>query len=162
MRANSPVVVGRDEEIGLLSSALDAARRRSGRALFLVGEAGIGKSRLVGECAYRAYGLGMPVLRGRAGSTGLVVPFRPLVEALSSHFRAAGTPTDPELTPYHPALARLVPEWRSGAAAGYTETVVELAEALLRLLSVLGRESGCVMLLEDLHDCDTETVAVVE
>ncbi|MFJ9059018.1 AAA family ATPase [Streptomyces sp. NPDC102409] len=162
MRANSPVVVGRDEEIGLLSSALDAARRRSGRALFLVGEAGIGKSRLVGECAYRAYGLGMPVLRGRAGSTGLIVPFRPLMEALSSHFRSAGTPTDPELAPYHPALARLVPEWRSGMSAGYTETVVELAEALLRLLSVLGRDTGCVVLLEDLHDCDTETVAVVE
>ncbi|MET9810003.1 helix-turn-helix transcriptional regulator [Streptomyces halstedii] len=162
MRATSPVIVGRDDEIVLLGSALDAARRRSGRALFLLGEAGIGKSRLGGECAYRAYGLGMPVLRGRAGSTGLVVPFRPLVEALSSHFRAAGTPTDPELTPYHPALARLVPEWRGSASPGYTETVVELAEALLRLLSVLGRDTGCVMLLEDLHDCDTETLAVVE
>ncbi|RPK64572.1 Bacterial regulatory protein, LuxR family [Streptomyces sp. ADI96-02] len=162
MRATSPVIVGRDEEIGLLSSALDAVRRRSGRALFLLGEAGVGKSRLVGECAYRAYGLGMPVLRGRATSTGLVVPFRPLVEALSSRFRAAGTPTDPELTPYHPALARLVPEWRKDASPGYPETVVELAEALLRLLSVLGREAGCAILLEDLHDCDTETVAVVE
>ncbi|MYW28047.1 AAA family ATPase, partial [Streptomyces sp. SID2119] len=162
MRATSPVIVGRDEEIGLLSSALDAVQRRSGRALFFVGEAGIGKSRLVGEAAYRAYGLGMPVLRGRATSTGLVVPFRPLVEALSSRFRAAGTPTDPELAPYHPALARLVPEWRQEASPGYPETVVELAEALLRLLSVLGRESGCAILLEDLHDSDTETVAVVE
>ncbi|CAM5737371.1 AAA family ATPase OS=Streptomyces microflavus OX=1919 GN=G3I39_17790 PE=4 SV=1 [Streptomyces microflavus] len=152
MRATSPVIVGRDEEIGLLSSALDAVQRRSGRALFFLGEAGIGKSRLVGECAYRAYGLGMPVLRGRATSTGLVVPFRPLVEALSSRFRAAGTPTDPELAPYHPALARLVPEWRQEASPGYPETVVELAEALLRLLSVLGRESGCAILLEDLHD----------
>ncbi|MFH9298731.1 AAA family ATPase [Streptomyces sp. NPDC017520] len=162
MRATSPVIVGRDEEIGLLSSALDAVRRRSGRALFLLGEAGIGKSRLVGECAYRAYGLGMPVLRGRATSTGLVVPFRPLAEALASRFRAAGTPTDPELAPYHPALARLVPEWRGDGSPGYPETVVELAEALLRLLSVLGREAGCAILLEDLHDCDTETVAVVE
>ncbi|MFD7125193.1 MULTISPECIES: AAA family ATPase [Streptomyces] len=162
MRATSPVIVGRDEEIGLLSSALDAVQRRSGRALFLLGEAGIGKSRLVGECAYRAYGLGMPVLRGRATSTGLVVPFRPLAEALASRFRAAGTPTDPELAPYHPALARLVPEWRRGGSPGYPETVVELAEALLRLLSVLGREAGCAILLEDLHDCDTETVAVVE
>lgn len=162
MRATSPVIVGRDEEIGLLSSALDALRRRSGRALFLLGEAGIGKSRLVGECAYRAYGFGMPVLRGRATSTGLVVPFRPLAEALSSRFRAAGTPADPELAPYHPALARLVPEWRRGGSPGYPETVVELAEALLRLLSVLGREAGCTILLEDLHDCDTETVAVVE
>ncbi|MFJ2027947.1 AAA family ATPase [Streptomyces sp. NPDC087897] len=162
MRATSPVIVGRDEEIGLLSSALDAVRRRSGRALFLLGDAGIGKSRLVGECAYRAYGLGMPVLRGRATSTGLVVPFRPLAEALASRFRAAGTPTDPELAPYHPALARLVPEWRRDGPPGYPETVVELAEALLRLLSVLGREAGCAILLEDLHDCDTETIAVVE
>ncbi|MER5629833.1 helix-turn-helix transcriptional regulator [Streptomyces nitrosporeus] len=162
MRATSPVTVGRDDEIGLLTGALDAARRRSGSAVFLLGEAGIGKSRLAGECAYRAYGSGMPVLRGRAGSTGLVVPFRPLVEALSSHVRAAGIPTDPELVPYHPALARLVPELRSGSSSGYTETVVELAEALLRLLSLLGRDRGCVILLEDLHDCDTETLAVVE
>lgn len=49
-----------------------------------------------------------------------------------------------------------------GGLPGYPETVVELAEALLRLLSVLGRESGCAILLEDLHDSDTETVAVVE
>ncbi|MFH8471686.1 helix-turn-helix transcriptional regulator [Streptomyces sp. NPDC018000] len=162
MRATSSVIVGRAAETGLLSNALDTASRRSGRAVFFVGDAGIGKSRLAGECAYRAYERGMPVLRGRATSTGLVVPFRPLIEALSSRFRAAGTPTDPELDPYRPALARLVPEWRQGSSPGYPETVVELAEALLRLLSVLGKEHGCVILLEDLHDSDTETIAVVE
>lgn len=162
MRATSSVIVGRSAETRLLSSALDDASRRSGRAVFFVGDAGIGKSRLVGECAYLAYARDMPVLRGRATSTGLVVPFRPLIEALSSRFRAAGPPTDPELDPYRPALARLVPEWRQGASPGYPETVVELAEALLRLLSVLGKEHGCVILLEDLHDSDTETIAVVE
>ncbi|MER5503233.1 MULTISPECIES: AAA family ATPase [unclassified Streptomyces] len=162
MRATSSVIVGRAAETGLLSDALDTASRCSGRAVFFVGDAGIGKSRLAGECAYRAYERGMPVLRGRATSTGLVVPFRPLIEALSSRFRAAGTPTDPELDPYRPALARLVPEWRQGSSPGYPETVVELAEALLRLLSVLGQERGCVILLEDLHDSDTETIAVVE
>ncbi|MFH9728038.1 AAA family ATPase [Streptomyces sp. NPDC017254] len=163
MRATSSVIVGRDAEIGLLDEALESARRCAGRAVFLVGEAGIGKSRLAGECALRAYDREMPVLRGRATSTGLVVPFRPLVEALSSRFRAAGAPNDPELDPYRPALAGLVPEWRAAAAApGYTISLVELAEALLRLLAVLGRERGCVILLEDLHDSDTETIAVVE
>ncbi|MEU9763256.1 AAA family ATPase [Streptomyces sp. NPDC047987] len=162
MRATSSVIVGRVAETCLLSNALDDASRRSGRAVFFVGDAGIGKSRLVGECAYQAYARDMPVLRGRATSTGLVVPFRPLIEALSSRFRAAGPPTDPELDPYRPALARLVPEWRQGSSPGYPETVVELAEALLRLLSVLGKEHGCVILLEDLHDSDTETIAVVE
>ncbi|MFI9116022.1 helix-turn-helix transcriptional regulator [Streptomyces venezuelae] len=163
MRATSSVIVGRDAEIGILDEALESVRRGAGRAVFLVGEAGIGKSRLAGECALRAYDRDMPVLRGRATSTGLVVPFRPLVEALSSRFRAAGAPDDPELDPYRPALAGLVPEWRAAAAApGYTISLVELAEALLRLLAVLGRERGCVILLEDLHDSDTETIAVVE
>ncbi|MFJ5137647.1 AAA family ATPase [Streptomyces sp. NPDC088707] len=163
MRATSSVIVGRDAEIELLDEALEGARRGAGRAVFLVGEAGIGKSRLAAECALRAYDRDMPVLRGRATSTGLVVPFRPLVEALSSRFRAAGAPDDPELDPYRPALAGLVPEWRAAATApGYAISLVELAEALLRLLAVLGRERGCVVLLEDLHDSDTETIAVVE
>ncbi|MFE2726538.1 AAA family ATPase [Kitasatospora sp. NPDC059327] len=165
MRTTSSITVGRTAELGLLGSALAAARQRSGRAVFLLGEAGIGKSRLAGECAYQAYGTGQPVLRGRGSSTGTVTPFRPLIEALSSRFRAAGPPTDRELDPYRPALARLVPEWRGAAAptAGvYPETVVELAEALLRLLAVLGRDQGCVLLLEDLHDTDAETVAVLE
>ncbi|MFJ3921833.1 helix-turn-helix transcriptional regulator [Streptomyces sp. NPDC090022] len=163
MRATSSVIVGRDAEIRLLDQALESVRKGAGRAVFLVGEAGIGKSRLAGECALRAYDRDMPVLRGRATSTGLVVPFRPLAEALSSRFRAAGVPDDPELHPYRPALAGLVPEWRADTVApGYAISLVELAEALLRLLAVLGRERGCVILLEDLHDSDTETIAVVE
>ncbi|MFF8772290.1 AAA family ATPase [Kitasatospora sp. NPDC015120] len=166
MRTTSSITVGRATELAMLGGALATARQQGGGAVFLLGEAGIGKSRLAGECAYQAYGLGLPVLRGRGSSTGTVTPFRPLIEALSSRFRAAGPPTDPELAPYRPALARLVPEWRDSAAApgagGYPETVVELAEALLRLLAVLGREQGCVLLLEDLHDTDAETVAVLE
>ncbi|MFE7189344.1 AAA family ATPase [Kitasatospora sp. NPDC057541] len=165
MRTTSSITVGRATELAMLGDALATARQQGGGAVFLLGEAGIGKSRLAGECAYQAYGLGLPVLRGRGSSTGTVTPFRPLIEALSSRFRAAGPPTDPELAPYRPALARLVPEWRDPAAAGagvYPESVVELAEALLRLLAVLGRDQGCVLLLEDLHDTDAETVAVLE
>ncbi|MFJ4090865.1 AAA family ATPase [Kitasatospora sp. NPDC089913] len=164
MRTTSSITVGRAAELAVLGGALAAARQRAGGAVFLLGEAGIGKSRLAGECAFHAYGLGLPVLRGRGSSTGTVTPFRPLIEALSSRFRAAGPPTDAELAPYRPALARLVPEWRDAApaAGAYPETVVELAEALLRLLAVLGRDQGCVLLLEDLHDTDAETVAVLE
>ncbi|MFB6592046.1 ATP-binding protein [Streptomyces diastaticus] len=161
MRATSSVIVGRDSESALLAKGLAAAGRSSGGAVFLVGEAGIGKSRLAGQCAFDAYAREVPVLRGRATSTGLVVPYRPLMEALSSRFRAAGTPEEPELEPFRPALSALVPEWRRHGPE-FPASVVELAEALLRLLSVLGRERGCVMVLEDLHDSDTETIAVVE
>ncbi|WP_189925036.1 helix-turn-helix transcriptional regulator [Kitasatospora xanthocidica] len=162
MRTSSPVTVGRTAETSLLRRTLTRLHGDGGRSVFLVGEAGIGKSRLVDDCAGRAVAAGLPVLRGRSSTTGADTPFRPLVEALYSCFHAGGPPGDPELLPYRPALGRLVPEWRSAAGPGYAESVVELAEALLRLLAVVGRRSGCVLALEDLHDADAETVGAVE
>ncbi|MFE0464592.1 AAA family ATPase, partial [Kitasatospora sp. NPDC058965] len=161
MLTTSPVTVGRESEIALLDAALKDLRSSVGRALFLSGEAGIGKSRLAEECARRTTALGLPLLRGRGSSSAVGEPFRPVLEALNSRFRRTGPPQDPELVPYRPALARVVPEWRTGAAPG-PESVIELAEALLRLLAALGRGGGCVLLLEDLHDADCDTVAAVE
>ncbi|MFD8783722.1 AAA family ATPase [Kitasatospora sp. NPDC059599] len=144
MPTTSPVTVGRAAETSLLRRALTRLQDGVGCSVFLVGEGGIGKSRLVDDCADRALAAGLPVLRGRSSTTGADTPFRPLVEALYSCFHAGGPPGDPELIPYRPALARVVPEWRSAAVPGHAESVVELAEALLRLLAVVGRVSGPV------------------
>jgi MoxR-like ATPase len=49
-----PILVGRDEEMELLAGALKAVRAGHGGAVFVLGKAGIGKSRLareVGDCA---------------------------------------------------------------------------------------------------------------
>ncbi|WP_232247965.1 ATP-binding protein [Kitasatospora azatica] len=148
--------------MALVEGLLTSLREGVGHAVFLSGEAGIGKSRLADECARQAVALGLPLLRGRGSPSGAGTPFRPLVEALSSRFRKAGPPDDQELVPYRPALARVVPEWRTAAGPDYPESVIELAEALLRLLAVLGRDAGCVLVLEDLHDADSEMVAVLE
>ncbi|WP_051367031.1 BTAD domain-containing putative transcriptional regulator [Hamadaea tsunoensis] len=149
-------VVGRDAELAALRSAVT----EPGSAVFVVGEPGIGKSRLVAEAARYAEGRGLTVLRGRAAAAG--AQFRPLNEALLSVLRRSGPPDDPQLHAYLPALARLVPEWRVHAAADVDESLVVLAEAVLRLLLVLGRAGGCVLLLEDLHDADADTLAVVD
>ncbi len=162
MHTTSSTTVGRETELALLSGALADLPRHAGRAVFLLGEPGIGKSWLVDQCAGQAAAQGLPLLRGRGRPTGAGTPFRPLAEALSSRFRVDGPPTDAELGPYRPALARLVPEWRHATAPSHPEGVVELAEALLRLLAVLGRDAGCVLVLEDLHDADSETIAVME
>ncbi|MEE1788782.1 AAA family ATPase [Streptomyces sp. SP17BM10] len=162
MRITSPVTIGRQEEISLLERSLTQLRQNTGRTVFLIGEPGIGKSRLVDHCLRQAADRGMPVLRGRGSMTGGGTPFRPILEALSSHFRTTAPPTDAELLPYRSALARVIPEWRSTAAQARTESVVELAEALLRLLAVIGRGTGCVLALEDLHWADSESVAVAE
>ncbi|MDH6115319.1 DNA-binding CsgD family transcriptional regulator [Kitasatospora sp. MAP12-15] len=162
MRTKSPVTVGRESELSLLRGTLKELHQGCGRAVLLSGEAGIGKSRLADECADEAALLGVPLLRGRGSPSAAGTPFRPLIEALNSRFRRTGPPQDAELGPYRSALARAVPQWRTATAPGHPESVIEFAEALLRLLTVLGRDTGCVLALEDLHDADVETVAVVE
>ncbi|WP_405142219.1 AAA family ATPase [Sphaerisporangium sp. NBC_01403] len=163
MRVFSPVLVGRDDELELIGDRLAAARDRRGDTVFVLGDAGIGKTRLVGESAQHAAEKGMVVLRGRGSAVGPAVPFRAVTEALLSLPRAGGIPLDdPDLAPYRPALGRLVPDWREHAAPGTGESVIVLAEAVLRLLAVVGRDRGCLLILDDLHDADAETLAVAE
>jgi len=158
----SPVVVGRDSEISALDELVEsAARQRRGGTVFLVGEAGVGKSRLAHAAREAADDRGCRVLWGRAVSTGSPVPYRPLAEAVHSALRGGGPPDAPELHPFLPALGLLAPEW--GMEAVHTEdSVVTRGEALLRLLRVLGQDRGCLLVLEDLHWADADTLAVVE
>ncbi|MFJ9523238.1 helix-turn-helix transcriptional regulator [Kitasatospora sp. NPDC101801] len=169
MLVTSPTLLGRHDQLALLDESLAAARAGRGRAVFLLGEAGLGKSRLAAECAYRAFTRGLTVLRGRAGtSSSVTMPYRPIAEALHSLFRVSGPPRDLELVPYRSALAGLLPEWREAGASAEAASVVETAEAVLRLLAVTTRDltspqgGGCLLVLEDLHDADAETLAVVD
>jgi DNA-binding CsgD family transcriptional regulator len=161
-------VIGRDAELGLLDRALRAAREGRGSAVFVVGEDGIGKSCLALEFGRRAAAAGASVLRGRTSSVGPVVPFRPLAEALQRFFRSDQNRAATELGPYQQVLGMLVPDCRPAGAgrAGPSgrpgESVLALAEAILRLAATAGRDRGCLLILEDLQDADAGTLAVVE
>ncbi|MFL6075219.1 MAG: helix-turn-helix transcriptional regulator [Mycobacteriales bacterium] len=162
MYPRSTAIVGRDDELRAVEGALTAARGGRGGAVFLAGEGGIGKSRLAGAAADLAFAADMSLMQGRGSAVGPMVPFRSLTEALLSLVRA-GDPLDPaELGPYRSVLARLVPDW--GQAPGGSEGIplVVLAEGVLRLTGLVGRGRGCLVILEDLHDADAETLAVVE
>ncbi len=158
-----PVLVGRSSEVSELHAAVTAvAEERRGRTLFLIGEAGVGKSRLAREALDMARRRQFSVLWGRATPSASQVAFRPLTEALLSQFRDTGPPEDPELEPFRPIMARLVPEWRGNTSERADESIVLLAEAVLRVLRVLGRAHGCLLVLEDLHWADPDTMAVLE
>ncbi|QFZ22188.1 helix-turn-helix transcriptional regulator [Saccharothrix syringae] len=162
MLTRVPVVVGRDEELRVLERVLADAGARRGGAVFLVGEPGIGKTRLARFAAGVAFDRGMRVLRGRGSTVGPIVPFRPLTEALMSLLRAGDGPDLRELGPYQQALGRLAPDWGGGEEQRQVHSVVVLAEAVLRLLAAVGRAQPCLVVLEDLHDADAETLAVVD
>ncbi|MGV9560180.1 AAA family ATPase [Streptomyces sp. NPDC003401] len=160
MRSHTPSLVGRDSQLALLRRALVDTRQGRGGVVFLVGEAGVGKSRVAAEAVGGALDAGMRVLRGRSSTTGPAVPFRPLTEALMSLFRSGEPMDDLALGPYRPVLGRLIPDWDTGERD--SSSMVILGEAVLRLLIAAGRGQGQLLLLEDLHDADPETLGVLE
>ncbi|MFN2503900.1 MAG: helix-turn-helix transcriptional regulator [Acidimicrobiales bacterium] len=157
-----PTIIGRDEVLGKLEAAVTEGRSGRGGVTVVLGEAGIGKSRLVREVAEAAVRRGLAVLSGRAVDSDSPVAFRPLSHALLGRFRVSGPPESPELRPLRGALGRLVPEWQDQELPAIEQSVVLVAEALVRLLRVVACDGSCLLILEDLHWADAETLAVIE
>ena len=158
-----PVLIGRDAESGRLRSALAAAQSGMGGMVFLTGEAGIGKSRLAGELAAEARARGAMVLAGRAVPTSVSIPYRPLTEALQQALRERTFPDDPGLTPWLPALRAVIPTIAGPEGDGRSDhTAPVRGEAVLQLLRRFAGATGLLLVLEDLHWADPDTLAVVE
>jgi DNA-binding CsgD family transcriptional regulator len=152
------MLVGRAHEVDALADALEEAIAGRGSVVFVAGEAGIGKSRLVGEVMSLAEEREARVLRGRAVPGSSAAAFRPLIEALApaaSELDAYG-----DLAPWLPALGAIVP---TIATAGPLDATAPVrGEAVLRLLASLCGPRGGLLVLEDLHWSDPETVGVIE
>lgn len=154
-----PVLVSRTTERARLGSALDGLAQGRGGLWVLRGDPGIGKSRLAATLLADAADAGAAVLSGRAVPADAPTPLRPLSEALLRWLRTSELPEDRALAPYLPALARLAPHLGPVTDDG-APSVMLIGEALLRLSSALGQ--GVVLLVEDLHWADPETLGVVE
>ena len=80
-------LVGRETELALLHQILDRAERGAGQVAALVGEAGIGKSRLVWELTRSPRVSDWLILTGRSQSYSSETPYLPVVEILKGYFR---------------------------------------------------------------------------
>jgi DNA-binding CsgD family transcriptional regulator len=157
----SSVLVGRQGELGTIDGLLDSVGRDHGGVVLVLGEAGIGKSRLLAEAVIRARQRRLVVLLGRAVEGGGT--FRALAEALAGGVADDRLAEREEIRPYRVALGRLVPGWArpdDAPGAGIDPAVV-VGEGLLRLLRSLGG-NGCLLVLEDLHWADGDTWGLVE
>ena len=150
---------GRTSERAVLRTQLDRARSGHGQSVMIIGEPGIGKSMLLGDLARYAQAADVVVLTGRAVEGAGTL--RPIAEALMPPLRSGALPDPAELGPYRPALGRLLPDWSTPSIPETTvDPVLVLGEGLLRLLLALGPE--CVLLIEDLHWADAETLALLD
>jgi predicted ATPase len=132
--------------------------------VFVAGEAGVGKTRLLEEFSAQAVADGARILSGGCielseGS----LPFAPIVEALRGLVEStAPDDLDDLFGPARSEFGRLLPELGTGATTSFSGMGLEfgqgiLFELFLGLLQRLAEQSPTVLILEDLHWADDST-----
>ncbi|HXJ28873.1 MAG TPA: AAA family ATPase [Streptosporangiaceae bacterium] len=160
---SATVTVGREAENDILARALEDARAGRPGCTLLAGEGGVGKSRLLHEAAAAAKRGGLGVAAGRAAISA-PAPFSLVAEALRSWLR--GHPHPPMRSAFDRGLRLILPEWEapSGGEAGLDGGQLRLLamEATVRLLrGVAGPGPGMVLLLDDLHAADPDSLETI-
>jgi DNA-binding CsgD family transcriptional regulator len=152
--------VGRDAEQRLIAGHLARAFQGEGNAMLIVGEAGIGKTRLVREAAAAARAAGATVLEGHCFRDEAELPYRPWAAIL----RGLGAAREPAffegLGPTVLAdIRKLVPELgRTGRPAGSPAaalgTRLRLHDSLTNALLEAAAGSPLLLVFEDIHWSD--------
>jgi class 3 adenylate cyclase/tetratricopeptide (TPR) repeat protein len=172
--------VGRDTEIEHLRRVLAEAQAGHGQVVAVVGEAGVGKSRLVHEFTHSHRVQDWLIMEGAAASYGKATSYLPVIDLLKGYFKIGDRDDHREMR------AKVV-----GRVLGLDRAMEALLAPLLALLDVpiedeawgkldpperrrrtldairhlLARESQAQPLLvvfEDLHWADAETQAVLD
>jgi DNA-binding SARP family transcriptional activator len=151
--AGTVPLVGREGEMRALEEAWAVAGRGT-CAVVLLGEPGIGKTRLLDELAARALDAGARVLRGRAFEAEMVRPYGAWVDALRS-FAPAG-----EAQPFARELAPILPEL--GQPDDPPIDRPRLFDAVRGLLGSVGAAGpGALVALDDLQWFDEASLALL-
>src|SRR5262249_56856967 len=79
--------VGRDSELETLRHGLDRARDGHGQVLTVVGEPGVGKSRLSREFLRSPWTVGWLVLQSSSASYGKATPYLPVIDLIKQYFQ---------------------------------------------------------------------------
>ena len=159
-------LVGREAAFDELRAAWREAARGSGRLALVVGQPGIGKTRLAAELAREAIDEGATILCGRCDE-GLGAPYQPFVGALRQFLAVPPPgPIQTLLGSHAPELARLAPEIASivdGAPlrSDPESERLQLFEAVTSWLRAAGRRQPLVLVVDDLHWGAESTILLV-
>jgi DNA-binding SARP family transcriptional activator len=160
---------GRDEELRRLLGVYDAAAAGAGGVITVLGEPGIGKTRLLQEFALSARRRGGLVLAGRCLEGAWVPPYQAFVEAITGYAaQASATRLRADLGPAVGPLAQLVPGLRerlsdlpAAAPLQPDEERLRLLDAVARFLVGLTAHGPVVLVLDDLHWADASTLVTL-
>jgi hypothetical protein len=172
--------VGRDAELEQLRRAQQLAGNAHGQVAAIVGEAGVGKSRLVYEFTHSHRLQGWLVLESSSVSYGKATSYLPVIDLLKGYFKIQDRDDlreirekvtgklltlDEALKPTLPALLALLDmpgDDASWSALDPVERRQRMLDGVKRLLLREAREQPLVVIFEDLHWIDSETQALLD
>lgn len=165
-------LVGREDALRAFEHAVSAVCADGFRFVAVVGDPGMGKSRLLAELARITGRRDLATFTGRATEFEQELPLSPLIDALDDHLDArarelAGTiPAAPMrlLASAIPALSGLAGDGEGepleGDRTGLTR--YRLYRAVRLLLEELARPSGLALLLDDVHWADVTSIELLD
>jgi tetratricopeptide (TPR) repeat protein len=178
--AQSGPFVGREHELGVLRGRWQEAREGRGQIVALVGEPGIGKSRLLFELRRTLGDEPLTYLEGRGESYGGGIPYLPVIDFLRGFFHieeqadpaATAEKVRVRLLALEPALAPDVspflallhapgtdPHWSALEPAQRRQRTLD---ALRHFVLRLSQIQPVLLAIEDLHWIDAETQAFLD
>jgi ATP/maltotriose-dependent transcriptional regulator MalT len=163
-REHQPLV-GRGDELDALEQGLDELNRGPPGAIELVGELGIGKTRLLSELAARAELRGHLVLSGSASELERELPFSVFVHALDEYVESL----DPNLLStldddVQAELAHVLPSLSAlaaGRAVALQHERYRSHRAVRALLECLAQKRPLVLVLDDFHWADPGSIELL-
>lgn len=163
--------VGRERELAELQSALDAAFSGRGGLYLLIGEPGIGKSRLADELGIHASHSNAHVLWGRSWEGEGTPAYWPWVQVARSLVLGSDPTTLGSrlrgnagyLAQLAPEIAERVPDLVRNAASKDSEQVrFALFDAVVSFLSASSEARPLVIILDDLHWADEPSLVLLD
>ena len=164
------VFVGRERELHALRAALADAFEGRGRLVMLVGDPGIGKTRMAEELASYARSQQAQVLVGRCYDGEGASAYWPWVQAIRSYVRKREpAQLRQELGPGAPDIAQIIREVHERLPNLPQLPFLEAAQARFRLfdgittfLTNAGNHQPIVLILDDLHWADTPSLLLLQ
>jgi KaiC/GvpD/RAD55 family RecA-like ATPase len=176
-----PILVGRERELEELQASLNSAVKGKGRTVFISGEAGSGKTRLVREFLNVARKMGVAVMAGWCLSDSQV-PYFPFMEAFNSYYSASDEEEaksnllqpQSQLGLGTPARVGLmggggeITSWLTGAKQAGKATALspqawkdQVFAAVSETLHTIATQGPMVLFIEDVHWADSASLALL-
>ena len=158
--------MGRARELAVVDEALAAVATGQGRLLILVGEPGVGKTRLAQEITRKAHAQGFRVITGRCYEPQQTIAYYPFLEALTMAMAGASPLLQTQLPERWPEVARLLPDHLASAQMSLQlddrSAQQRLFWQVTGFLGTLAEQAPIALLLDDLQWADSASLDLLQ